>query len=577
MKKWICLVWLLVLLACADSSKYDVELDDILSGLNDNPSMALTKLDSMKNYYALFSTSTRMRWQLLRLSAQNKCDTVFRTNSLQHELVSYFDLHGTPNEQMYANYLLGRAYSDMGEVPKALKWFHKAVDAVDTTAANCDFYTLCGIYGQIALTFEKQHLYREEIEAWEKYSHYALKDGDTYNYIRGIEFQEIPYFCLDDTTRLFKTMEEARHLYLENGWNEAAAAVYSSPIFMLIQDRQYLRAYDMMLIYENESGLFDDSGNISPGREHYYYCRGTYHLGVHQVDSAEFYFRKLLTFQVNRNYDAYKGLNAVYRERQDVDSVMKYATLSEQALDSIQKDDQSEALAVAHSLYNYSRLEHLAEQREMEALQMRWRIALVIVGGFAILFFIIRRYRRYKKSKERELELLSKEYHEKENRLEQVKRELKLLKEDKNRLTVEWQDKVMLLQNEVDGYRKWFERIPIHEREMLLKKSSIVRMLHEKGKGKRNVELLTDKDRMELMGIIHEQLPSFYTIIMQNACISEEEKFLCLLCRTNFHNGEIAVLLDKSPQNVCNMKSNVNYKLFGNKKAGELMMNLKKL
>ena len=199
MKKWICLGCILSLLACTDSSRYDASLDEVRAVLNENPSLALSKLDSLKSYWEAFPEGTRMRWQLLQLSAQNKCDTVFRSDSVQQELVDYFDRHGTPNEQMYANYLLGRAYSDMGEAPQALKWFQKATEAADTTAKDCDYYTLCGIYGQIALTFEQQNLYREEIEAWERYSHFAQKDSDTYNYIRGIELQEIPYFCLDDT------------------------------------------------------------------------------------------------------------------------------------------------------------------------------------------------------------------------------------------------------------------------------------------------------------------------------------------------------------------------------------------
>ena len=576
MKKWICLGCLLSLLACTDSSRYDASLEEVRSVLNDNPSMALSKLDSLKSYWEAFPKGTRMRWQLLQLSAQNKCDTVFHSDSVQQELVDYFDHHGTPNEQMYANYLLGRAYSDMGEAPQALKWFQKAAEAADTTASNCDYYTLCGIYGQIARTFEQQYLYHEEIKAWERYSHFAQKDSDTSNFIRGIEFQEIPYFCLDDTNNLMKTTEMARQLYLKNGWKENAAAVYTPAILMLLQNGQYQRAHAMMQVFESESGLFDTFGNISSGREHYYNSKGLYYLGIHQVDSAEYYFRKLETYQINRNYDAYKGLHAVYRARRDMDSVMKYAALSEQALDSIQKDDQTEALAIANSLYNYNRMERMVEQKEMEAQRMRWRIVLAIILGLAALLFVIQRYRRYKKSKERELETLGKEYHDKVDRLEQAKRELILMEEDKNRLVEERQNEILRLQKEVDKYKEWFERIPLHEREMSLIKSPIANLLHEKGKWKRDLDLPSDDDWMKLESAFHEQLPSFYTSILQDVRLSEEEKHLCMLCRLNFHNGEMAVLLDKSPQSVSNMKSAVNDKLFGVKTAGELKANLKR-
>ena len=100
---------------------------------------------------------------------------------------------------------------------------------------------------------------------------------------------------------------------------------------------------------------------------------------THQTDSAEFFFRKLLGFHQNRDYEAYKGLQNVYHERRNADSVMKYSTLCEQALDSIQKDDQSDALAITHSLYNYSRQEKMAAKKSLEAEQTKWRMTLAII------------------------------------------------------------------------------------------------------------------------------------------------------------------------------------------------------
>ncbi len=577
MKNWIIGGLLLFIVGCSSDSKYSTELEEVRAGLNDNPSMALSKLDSLKACWGTMPKNIQMRWQLLQLSAQNKCDTVFRSDSVQQVLVDYFECQGTPNERMYANYLLGRVYSDMGEAPQALKWFQKAVESADTTDTDCDYYTLCGIYGQIARTFDQQNLYYEEIEAWESFSHFALKDSDTYNYIRGIEFQEIPYFCLDDTFNLMKTTEKARQLYLKNGWKESAASVYPPAILLMLQDGQYQRAHDMMQVFEHESGLFDASGNISSGREHYYNSKGLYYLGVHQLDSAEHYFRKLIPFEINRNYDAYDGLHAVYRAQRDVDSVMKYAALSEQALDSIQKDDQADALAIAHSLYNYSRMERMMEQENFKTQQMKWRNTLAMIAGLVVLLLVVLRYRKYKKTKENELKTLSKDYQDKVERLEQARRDLVLLEEDKNRLAKERRDEIRRLQEEIDRYKELYERVPIHEREMSLAKSPIVNKFHERGKGKLNIGLPSDNDWIKLGSAYHEQLPSFYTSILQDARLSDEEKHLCMLCRLNFHNGEIAVLLDKSPQSVSNMKSAVNDKLFGMKTAGELNANLKRL
>ena len=50
-----------------------------------------------------------------------------------------------------------------------------------------------------------------------------------------------------------------------------AAQVYPSAIQMALINQQYEYAHSMMLIFEQESGLFDEQGNIEYAREKYYY------------------------------------------------------------------------------------------------------------------------------------------------------------------------------------------------------------------------------------------------------------------------------------------------------------------
>ena len=119
---------ILILAACAGGGRERAALDAAQSVINHRPDSALAILDSLEPSSQEFSRSTLRRWQLLRLMAQNKCDTVFRSDSLQRVLTSYYDRHGTPNEQMWAHYLLGRAYFDMGEAPLAQREFLAAVE-----------------------------------------------------------------------------------------------------------------------------------------------------------------------------------------------------------------------------------------------------------------------------------------------------------------------------------------------------------------------------------------------------------------------------------------------------------------
>ncbi|MBR6264852.1 MAG: hypothetical protein IKR05_16795 [Prevotella sp.] len=117
------IVTTVILAACVGGGKERAVLDRAYNIINDYPDSALVILDSLEPSSHDFSQESLRRWQLLRLMAQNKCDTVFRSDSLQLLLTEYYDKHGTPNERMTAHYLLGRAYSDMGEAPRALQCF----------------------------------------------------------------------------------------------------------------------------------------------------------------------------------------------------------------------------------------------------------------------------------------------------------------------------------------------------------------------------------------------------------------------------------------------------------------------
>ena len=75
-----------------------------------------------------------MQKRLHRLDAYNKSDSAFTTATEAKAVADYFEDHGTPNEQMLAYYLLGRAYYDIHEAPLALNSFHTASEKAYSTA-----------------------------------------------------------------------------------------------------------------------------------------------------------------------------------------------------------------------------------------------------------------------------------------------------------------------------------------------------------------------------------------------------------------------------------------------------------
>ena len=261
------IVTTVVLAACTGNGKEWVALDAAQSVINRRPDSALAILDSLEPSSNEFPRPTLRRWQLLRLMAQNKCDTVFRSDSLQLILTGYYDRHGSPNEKMWAHYLLGRAYSDMGEAPRSLQCFQDAAASADTSSLKCDFRSLYLVHGQMAMLYRSQCMPSEEIAAWNLYSHYAKKSGDIYSYIRGIEMTIGPYYDMGDTLACLRITEQCRREYVRHGMIQKAASVFPTAIYIHLQNSNYDKAKEMMRKFERESGLFDSSGNIEKGRE----------------------------------------------------------------------------------------------------------------------------------------------------------------------------------------------------------------------------------------------------------------------------------------------------------------------
>jgi len=305
---FILLSVILALAACTHSS-YNTQLVSVDSLLKSHPDSALLQLRTM----SFSSEADRMYHTLLFADAANKCYDTLPSDSLLREVAEFYDRHGTSNEQVRAHYLLGCAYRDLGEAPQALDCFHDAIDLADTTAKDCNYRLLMSVYGQMAYIFHKQNLPQDEFTAALDYKKNALLSKDTLNYIRGIELSIKALGLLKDTGNVMKLIKESQKLYKEHGLSYMAIRENIIPIHFLVEKGEFTEALRLMNEYEMESQLFDNDGNIARGREAYYYLKGSYYQKTNNLDSAEFYMRKMLRY--GNQTDAYRGLLSIFNEK----------------------------------------------------------------------------------------------------------------------------------------------------------------------------------------------------------------------------------------------------------------------
>ena len=193
----------------------------------------------------------------------NRNDSLFTSDSVGLALVRHYDhwWHSS-NHRMRAYYMLGCAYRDMGEAPAAIHYYNIATERADTTRANCDYATLFRIYGQMAMVYEQQNMPSEKLKALDSYCHYALLAKDTLSYVMGEERKILAYYSLDDTIKFFSQTEKVRQKYIRLGQRELAARTFPTAIYVHLLNENYAEAWKLMNIFEQESGRFDEKGNI---------------------------------------------------------------------------------------------------------------------------------------------------------------------------------------------------------------------------------------------------------------------------------------------------------------------------
>ena len=526
------LVAVLLFCTCGDRTVQRM-LDRAEAIINENPSEAIAVLDSIGEDG--LSRSQRMRRLLLLTNAQNKCDTVFRSDSIQRLLVDYYEYHGTANDRMLAHYLLGRAYYDMGEMPMALNAYQLAL--ADTSGTEKDYYLLTRIHAQISNIFFKQNLIDDQLKHIDLSVKYALLSHDTisailnnaqktYAYERKGEIDSALYYC-----------QQSSMLAKKHGYQKLSAGILGGAITILVEKDSLNKAKTFMDIYEPESGFFDKNHGIAKGREIYYYTKGRYYLAKEKYDSAEFFFRKELREgkDFNNQNAASRGLALLFQKTHQPDSAAKYALYSYAMNDSVYAHMATEEVERMKAMYDYNRHLKLAEAKSREAQATRslvWIISLFCLSIILSLYIVILKH------KKREEEM--------------VRREENLYKR-----LVELEDS----HKEKERFKRTIEQ------EQRILNSTIAK--HFRDLAQKPANLPSSTDWKSMLDMISRELPSFQALLCDNQLnLRKEEMNICMLIRLRFKPKEICNLTGLSSQNVTNIRKRLLYKIYGDESGG---------
>lgn len=513
----------------------------------------------------------RMEQLLSKAEGMNKNYTPMDTVKFMDEVVRFFSLHGNREEKMRSNYMMGCVYRDRRDAPMALQYYNDAVSEVDTTKEACDYLQMAKIYGQMALLFEQQRYIQKELSMWQKTAIYAKLAKDTLFYTQCLDYMSDTYWRMKEQDSALTYSRQAYINYLQIGKVDYAASSLVTQIDIYLQRNDLVQAEQSIEEYKCHSGLVLPNSEMSRGYELFYYYLGAYYEKCSNLDSALYFYRKLITYPTLMNLEnGYKGLMAVYQRLHLSDSIVKYALLYANANDSVNFLHSANEVNRVQGLYDYSEHQRIASLKTKEVNAL-WRIiyigTTIIVLVVCGVYLCLRRQRiQITKSKE--------QYHEILVHYDNAVQELDSLRKGNKDFEVAKETEIKLLQEQIAAYQNNAQEETSKLVE-LLNQRNIVQTMHQHAKA---LSTPSNGDWVHLIESVKEMLPDFYArVYLYKSNTMTQEFRICILTKLNFLPSEITVLLGTSSQRIANLRRTINKKMFGEDSAKSLDMNLLQL
>ena len=560
------LLIIMILTSCAGNRMYDdlmQRADSIMNVNDDSAKVAIRMLDGVKPQLLEFSKAQKMRYELLRHKAMNKAYISFTSDSIMKEVVDYYDRHGSANERMLANYVLGCVYRDMHEVPLALEYYNKAAEQADTTAADCDYGTLYRVYSQMGFLFSKQYLPYQLLDAFGKAEKYAYLAKDTLNAIINYQNKGDAYDYLGKKDSVVAINLRSANMFKRIGDNYNAAIALGCNYSYYIEMQDTVNAKKAFEAYFSTG--YEGNLNYEDSKAYVLCQKGIYYMFTGQLDSACYILKQSLKFckSFSNKAATTKALAHYYAKVNQTSLAMKYALQSSEYNDSDLVSVRKNQLQQAQAMYDYGRnqeIARIADQKAKRSMQMNYMIVLACVILFLLLSYIYRKQLALKKKKIAVSIKLYEDCLQKLKRLQEEK--AKLVTENDNRLAhviTEKENTINKLKAEINDIQEKYSFSSISNVELSLMDSSICKKIkfievHPRKK-------MSDEDWKELADTVEKTIPNFIPRLKNK--LNDKDYQICLLIRLGFSTSLIARLLGLSDAAISKSRKTMLKKLCG--------------
>ena len=315
MKKFLYLCILLMVVACQHHYQYPPAMQEADSLCVAKPDSAISLLKAIAGEMQQAPAYVQKRYHLLTIKANDKAYITHTSDSLILSLVDYYEHGGDPAFLGEAYYYAGSTYRDLGDAPRALEYYQKALDAMP---GNENLKVKSKVYAQMGDLFRKQKLYRQAIESFQQSYKCDIIRKDTLGMIYNLRDIGFAYRGLDKPDSTLVLLNEAHKLSLminnqqmDNRITSQMASLYIQ-LDSLEKAKAYIRPSLEHPMKNNLSSIYSIAADI--------YYR------LNQFDSTAYYCNELLRLgNLYAKSDAYERLaHITLNKRQDSSKALAY-------------------------------------------------------------------------------------------------------------------------------------------------------------------------------------------------------------------------------------------------------------
>ncbi len=533
--------------ACGNRERVQFgKLQQIDSLAESQPDSAVAMIKTI-NRDTLLGNDNKYYFDLLEIRTNDKAYIAHTFDSAILSVINYFENHDFNNLLPVAYYYGGRVYSDLGDAPQALEYFHKALDC-----PNINSHTMAVAYAQIASLYHEQKVYDLAIPAYKK----AIKlNKDNNNYISLLynkhSLGEI-LFVQNQNDSALVLFNEIIKQAKEIGYTKLIASTKQSLAELYLFEKDYKKASDLLNSIKNDLPK-EDSTTIANTFAHLYYR-------LNNLDSTIFYCNKLIKSKnLNVKRNGYAILANFYINNKDIKKATPYIIESQLISDSIQNLETPNEIIQQSSIYNYQIRERENNKLKQKTQENEIKIILLSISIFMALIIAYALRMKNKAQKERINRILNEHYQSQnlisnaENRIS----ELEALLETET-------DKSQRLINELEMQK---ESLQLYTQQAKLREDATnaietAEIVARFRKTLSNDSNPFDNDWEQLDKYINQQFPGFKNVLYKLAKLSEIEYQVCLLLKAQFTPTEITKLVNLSKSGLGNARKRLFVKAF---------------